>query len=218
MKIEIGTERPGNFATYWPGQYEVFSHLEYACGIPSVLYAITTLKDNGLPNVSFNAWSSFSGEGTGFHAIVPGVSRGGHTYRNILRTGEFVINFLSKAHYDGCIATIQSNADGADEFVVGGFTREEGRTVACPRIQEAFLCLECRLEKEFPLSPEDATSVVIGKVNHIAAQEDYAKGIDAKYGDDGFMLNIHAPRNLLTGEGKASAIAVLKVARVNEEG
>ena len=37
---------------------------------------------------------------------------------------------------------------------------------------------------------------------HIAAQEAYAEGIDAKYGDDGFMFNLHAPKNLITGEGK----------------
>ena len=32
------------------------------------------------------------------------------------------------------------------------------------------------------------------------------------------MLNIHAPKNLLTGAGKASAVAVCRIERVNEEG
>jgi hypothetical protein len=49
-------------------------------------------------------------------------------------------------------------------------------------------------------------------------EEQYAKGIDAKYDDNGFMHIIHAPKNLKTGEGQASAVAVCKVVRVNEEG
>ena len=32
MKLEIGERRPENFAEHWPGQYEVFSHFEYASG------------------------------------------------------------------------------------------------------------------------------------------------------------------------------------------
>lgn len=31
------------------------------------------------------------------------------------------------------------------------------------------------------------------------------------------QLNIHAPKNLITGEGKPSAITVCKVVRLNEE-
>ena len=63
MKIEIGTERPANFNEYWPGQYEIFSHFEYVTGIPHVLFAVTTFKENGLPNVNFHSWSSFQGDG-----------------------------------------------------------------------------------------------------------------------------------------------------------
>ena len=40
-KIETGAARPETFPEQWPGQCEVFSHLEYACGIPSILYAVT---------------------------------------------------------------------------------------------------------------------------------------------------------------------------------
>ena len=36
-KIETGAARPETFPEQWPGQCEVFSHLEYACGIPSIL-------------------------------------------------------------------------------------------------------------------------------------------------------------------------------------
>ena len=218
MKLEIGEQRPDHFQTYWPGQYEVFSHLEFACGIPSVLFAITTLKANGKPNVCFNGWSCFGGDGSGYHVIMPGLSRTGHTHSNILRTGTFVINFVSKAFFDACMATIERNGEDTDEIQAGGFTREPAVEVDCPRLQEAFLCLECRFEREILLSENAPTSVIIGKVVHVAAQEAYAQGIDAKHGDDGFMFNIHEPKNLKTGEGSSSAVAVCKIVRVNGEG
>jgi flavin reductase (DIM6/NTAB) family NADH-FMN oxidoreductase RutF len=217
MKVEIGSRKPENFAEYWPGQYEVFSHFEYACGIPSVLHAVTTLKENGQPNVNFNFSGSFTGDGDGFFAVLP-LYRHSHTYRNILRTGEFAVNFLGTRYFDACVATIHRNGDEDDEFEAGGFHAERAVTISCPRIAEAFLSLECSLERELDLSGSGRASLVIGRVKHIAAEEQYATGIDAKYGENGFMLNIHAPKNLITGEGKASAVAVMRIARVNEEG
>ena len=216
MKIEIGNQKPENFKTYWDGQYDIFSHFEYACGIPSVLFAITTRKENGKPNVNFSGWSSFSGDGKGFYAVMPGVLHHTHTYKNIMRTREFVINFISKDYFDNCIETIKQNHDDADEIAAGGFTGEQAVSVDCPRLKEAFLSLECKLEKDVPMT--ELSSIFIGKVIHIAADENYANGLDGKYEDNGFMLNIHAPKNLKTGEGKPSAVAVCKIVRVNEEG
>ncbi len=217
-KIEIGEQRPAHFQQYWPGQYDTFSHLEYACGIPSILFAITTLKENGKPNVNFSAWSSFGGDGRGYYAVMPGMLHHTHTYANIRRTGEFVINFLNPGYFDACSATIRANDDEADEIAAGSFTREDAATVACPRLQEAFLSLECTLEREVTLGDAAISSILIGRVRHIAADAGYANGIDGKYGESGFMLHIHAPKNLTTGEGQASAVAVCRIVRVNEGG
>ncbi|KUO69865.1 MAG: hypothetical protein APF77_17735 [Clostridia bacterium BRH_c25] len=220
MKIEIGAEKPKNFKTYWNGQYEVFSHFEYACGIPSILYAITTMKENGNPNINFNAWSSFTGDGDGFFAVIGGLYQHTHTYKNIMRTGEFVVSFIGKDYYDACMSTIKNNEEETNEFEVAGFTVEPAKTLSCPRIGEAFLSLECRLEKQMDLSGTGRTALVIGKVGHIAMQEEFATGIEtgnagAKYGDNGFMFNIHSPKNLITGEGDASGVAVLKIVRTD---
>jgi len=216
MKIEIGEKRPDNFKEYWSGQYDIFSHFEYACGIPSILFAITTLKENGKPNVNFSAWSSFSGDGKGFYSVMPGMLHHTHTYKNIMRTKEFVINFINKDYFDNCIETINQNNDEADEILAGGFTEEKAMSVDCPRLKEAFLSLECKLEKDIPMT--ELSSIFVGKVIHIAADENYANGLDGKYEDNGFMLNIHAPKNLKTGEGKPSAVAACKIVRINEEG
>jgi flavin reductase (DIM6/NTAB) family NADH-FMN oxidoreductase RutF len=133
-----------------------------------------------------------------------------------MRTKEFVINFISKDYFDGCIKTIKQNGDDVNEISVGGFTEEKAVSVDCPRLKEAFLSLECKLEKDIPMTAR--SSVFIGKVIHIAADDEYANGLDGKYEDNGFMLNIHAPKNLKTGDGKPGAVAVCKIVRVNEEG
>ena len=216
MKIEIGEKRPDNFKEYWSGQYNIFSHFEYACGIPSILFAITTLKENGKPNVNFSAWSSFSGDGKGFYSVMPGMLHHTHTYKNIMRTKEFVINFINKEYFDNCIETINQNGDETNEILAGGFTEEKAASIDCPRLKEAFLSLECKLEKDIPMT--ELSSIFVGKVIHIAADENYANGLDGKYEDNGFMLNIHAPKNLKTGEGKPSAVAVCKIVKINEEG
>jgi len=124
-KIEMGTSKPENFVPTWDGQYDFFSHLEFACGIPNLMFAVTTLKENGKSNVCFHSWSTFCGDGQAFHAILGGLSQHGHTYKNIARTGEFVVNFLSKDYYDNLIKTIQQNSEDTDEFEAGGFTKEE---------------------------------------------------------------------------------------------
>lgn len=218
MKIEIGESGPDNLKEYWPGQYSVFHRLEYACGIPSVLFAITTRKENGRPNVNFHGWSSFTGDVGGFYAVLPGVQHTSHTYQNVLRTGEFVINFLGKQHYDACIATVSTNGGDTDEIAAGGLTEETAAVVDCPRLREAFLSLECRLEQDIRLSENGLSSLLIARVVHAAADEAYADGLDGKYGDEGFMLYAHAPKSLKTGEGKPSAVAVCRIVRTNEEG
>ena len=143
-----------------------------------------------------------------------GISKGSHTYRNIQRTGVFVINFLGQDFYDGCVAAIAQNGEEADEMAAGGFAAEKAVTVDVPRIAGAFLCMECELEKEAALGDCPGVVVLIGKVRHIALQEEFAKGMDEKYGEKGFMFNINEPKDVKTGEGQSGAVVVLKIVRV----
>ena len=123
------------------------------------------------------------------------------------------MDFLGPQFYDACMKTIHDNSDEADELAVGGFTPEEPVNILAPRIAESFLSLECTLESVTDLSGKGITSIVVGRVVSIAADEDYDKGLDEKYGPSGFMFNIHAPKNLMTGEGDTTAVAALSVLR-----
>ena len=122
MKIEIGKEFPQYFKPSYPEEFELFSHFETTAGIPTVLFAITTWKENGKPNVCFHSWSCFHGDKTAFFAVMGNLYQHTHTYANIQREKCFCINFLPISYYDKLIDTINQNDLETDEFEVGGFT------------------------------------------------------------------------------------------------
>lgn len=211
MKIEMGDKLPAHYKEFWPEQYKVFSHFEFTCSIPHTLFAVTTFKPNGKPNLNFHSWSCFQGDEGGFYAILAGIYQHTHTYANIKRDGEFCVNFLSKQHFDNLIKTIAGNEDEADEIAVAGLSSEAAVTVSAPRIKESFLTLECKSQSIEDVSGAGRTAMIIGKVQHVAAEKDYAQGLDRRYGEDGFMLNIHSPQNLQTGAENTGALATLKI-------
>ena len=212
MKIEIGCTKPDNFVDRWPGEFRIFSHFEMALGIPHSLFLITTMKENGKPNACFQSWSSFSGDSGGFFAITPLVQTT-HTYQNIIRTKEFCINFISAQYFDACYKTIVNNSDDTDEIAAGGFVSEQAKCISVPRIQEAFLSLECTLHTNIDLSGEGITSLVIGKVLSVAMDSDYINGSDKKYGQNGFMYYLYDLQNFASGDQGVRKVASLNILR-----
>ena len=211
MKIEIGENLPAYFKPAYPEEFELFSHFEVTAGIPTALFAITTWKENGLPNVCFHAWSAFHGDKTAFFAVMGNLYQHTHTYQNILRERCFCVNFLPLGRYDDLVATIHHNGPDQDEFAAGHFTLSQGRTVRAPVIGEAFLTLECTLESVQDLSGAGITAMIVGRVRHASVEESYAQGYEKRCGQDGFMLLVPAPQNLVTGEPGQSAIATVKI-------
>ena len=211
MKLQVGTERPGHFQPGYPEQWDIVSHLECAAGIP--LFAITTRKENGQPNVCFHSWSCFHGDKTAFFAVLGGLFQHTHTYANILREGVFCLNFLPLSAYEGLCKTILYNQEDLDEIQAGGFTLEPAATMDVPCIRESFLQLECTLEEAKDLSGAGITAMVTGRVRQVRVEEAYAKELDRRYGPAGFMLLASAPQNLQTGQASPSRILTLNIAR-----
>jgi len=212
MKIEIGNVKPDNFVDRWSGEFEVFSHFEMALGIPHALFLITTLKENGKPNVCFQSWSSFYGDCGGYYVMTPLLMQS-HTYHNILRDKEFCINFINANYYEACYQTIFCNEDETDEFAAGGFTREPASRIVVPRIKEAFMSLECRLKSENDLSGKGMQSLVIGEVLSAAVEDEYINGAEKKYGPDGFMYYGYALKDFASGDEGERKVATLNVLR-----
>lgn len=213
MKLQVGTERPGHFQPGYPEQWDIVSHLECAAGIPQALFAITTRKENGQPNVCFHSWSCFHGDKTAFFAVLGGLFQHTHTYANILREGVFCLNFLPLSAYEGLCKTILYNQEDLDEIQAGGFTLEPAATMDVPCIRESFLQLECTMEEAKDLSGAGITAMVTGRVRQVRVEEAYAKELDRRYGPAGFMLLASAPQNLQTGQASPSRILTLNIAR-----
>lgn len=215
MKIEIGKSFPEYFKALYPEEFELFSHFETTSAIPTVLFAITTWKENGKPNVCFHAWSCFHGDKSAFFAVMGNLYQHTHTYANIMREKCFCINFLPISCYDRLVDTINHNDYEADEFQVGSFALSDAKTINAPVIQEAFINMECTLKSVQDLSGAGVAAMVIGEVQHISVDEDYARGYEKRYGKDGFMMLIPSPQNLVTGEAPQSAIATVKIERLD---
>lgn len=207
MKHEIGAEKPAHYKETWPGQFSVFSHFEFTAGVPQPLCLITTLKENGKPNACFHAWECFTGD----DAIVAGLNRGSHTYQNILREKEFCINFLSAAHYDACLKTVEVNSPDGDELKDAGLTAEEAKEVRAPRVKEAFLSMECRFYAERELS-HAATMLVLARIVHAAVEEGF-RAPEKICSPEGFMYNVHEPIDPAEGKSAPTAVASLRAQR-----
>lgn len=211
MKRDINIENNGLLYENWTGQFETFSHMEFSCAVPQVLFLISTLKANGAPNLCFHSWSCFGGDAGGYFAVMQNIAHSSHTYENIIRDGEFCINFISPEYYPNCIATIQANNEFDNEFDSGHFTAEKCITIKPPRIKEAFMVMECKLACNVDLSRQGINSMIIGRVTHAAAEEKYLEGLDKRYGSEGFMFNIHEPADYATGELDDTYAASLNV-------
>lgn len=130
----------------YPEEFEICSHFEVTAAIPTVLFAVTTWKENGKPNVCFHAWSCFHGDKTAFFAVMGNLFQHTHTYANILREKCFCINFLPIDCCGRLVETIHQNEYGADEFAAGGFTVSDAKMIHAPVIGEAFVNMECTLK------------------------------------------------------------------------
>ena len=95
------------------------------------------------------------------------------TARNILETGEFVVNAATED-----LAQAINHASGdwpadIDEFALTGLTPAPSTRIAAPRVAEAAFALECRTHVVVPLgnAPHD-TRLIVGEVVWIHLRED----------------------------------------------
>lgn len=211
MKIEISKDFPDYFKSSYPEEFELFSHFEVTAGIPTVLFAITTWKENGKPNVCFHSWSCFHGDKTAFFVVMGNLYQHTHTYTNIKREKCFCINFLPISYYGQLVDTIKENDLETDEFEVGKFNLSKAHTIQAPMINEAFMNIECTLKSVEDLSGAGMTAMIIGQIQHISVDRDYAQGYEKRYGKDGFMMLVPAPQDLVTGKSNQSAIATINI-------
>jgi flavin reductase (DIM6/NTAB) family NADH-FMN oxidoreductase RutF len=209
MKYEL-SQRPECFKETWPGQFQTFSWVEFAASIPQAISVITTWKEGKIPNACLQSWTMYTGDAGGYYVIFS-IMNTNHTYKNILRTKEFVVNFPSSDEFKKCYDTIKNNADKMDEITASGLTVEPGRVVDAPRIKECFLNLECKLAWHKPLHKGSIWHLFAGEVVHAAIDSENAgKGIFARCGAKGFIYNIHSPIDPETGQEDDSMVGIIE--------
>lgn len=144
--------------------------------VPRPIAWVTTLSENGLPNVApFSAFTFVSNK-----PPLIGVSIGRKlgklkdTARNILRTSEFVVNIATEA-------LIEQLHQSADEYPADVSETEElsievsdSLIVAPPRIASAPINLECRLVQTFEFGDLDSCFFV-GRVELFRVRDDLLK-------------------------------------------
>jgi len=200
MKHEIQVSTPENLEEIWPGSYKLFSWLEYVLTIPHPLFVITTRKANGEPNACLHSWGFLVGDRDNYTSIL-GVLDYYHTYENILREGEWCLNYPSVDDYEKCFETIHVNEADNDEITDAGLTVESAQVVQAPRIAECQINLECRLEWHRPLYEDSQWHLMAGRVVHVAMDEKALPCDPAeKMRSLRLMYNIRGTINPVSGE------------------
>lgn len=194
-----------------------FDWKEHVVAIPSPLVVVTTYKDNGKTNATMQSWLTFSNY-KDFYCIFADVNKHGHMYSSIKERKSLVINFPSADIYMKCHSTVYNNRYEDDEIQMAGLTAEKASLVNAPRIKECFLNLECEYVWEKELLPDSYNVVMCVKVVNVVMDEDYyneqKKG---RYGDTGYLYNIHSPRNPESGKKEDTYAGTLKKYATYEE-
>lgn len=100
------------------------------------------------------------------------------TLANVLATGEFVVNTVNEAVGERMNATSAEVPPDVDEFALVGLTAAPSVRVRAPRVAEAPINMECRLDKTVPVG-DDGHTLVIGHVVYFHVRDDL---YDAKTG------------------------------------
>lgn len=192
-----------------------FSWMDFVTAIPAPLFVVTSYKSNGKPNACLQSWASFNGDQRGFYAILSNVNKKGHLYQTILEKGEVVLNFPSANIYPLCLDTIKNNSYEDDEISFSGLTAESATTVDAPRIKECFLSLESRYMWEREITEGSNNVLICFEVINICIDETYLdEQGQGRYGENGYLYNVHYPVNPENFHGKAhDYIAVLQKLR-----
>ncbi|NKX53021.1 flavin reductase family protein [Arthrobacter mobilis] len=93
--------------------------------------------------------------------------------RNIVATGEFVVNLAPAGLIEEVNATGTNFPPHVSEFDAAGLTREPSATVKPPRVKESPVALECRLHQTLAMG--DCT-LVFGVVTHAAVATEVLDG------------------------------------------
>lgn len=200
MKHYFTHEKPDCLIEDWPGKYEGFSWLEFGITVPNPIYMVTTLKEGNIPNGNLQSWGLLLGEGKHNHFLMA-LLKHHHTYANIMRTGEWCVNYISKEYIRQANATIKNNGDDTDELAASGLTAMPSKIVQAPSVAESTVALECTLKWERPLVEDSHWRLICGEIVQMAIDDAVlAVEPEKRMAAMGLMYNIRGTVNPLNGD------------------
>jgi flavin reductase (DIM6/NTAB) family NADH-FMN oxidoreductase RutF len=140
--------------------------------VPRPIAWVSTLNEGGSANLA--PFSFFTGVSSDPPSCLICVARRKHpgedgvrppkdTWRNIARTGEYVIHVVNDALAQQMNLTSRDHPYGVDEFEQAGVSKLASDRVAPPRIAEAPVAMECRLDRIVEVG-RSGTAVIIGEI------------------------------------------------------
>lgn len=156
--------------------------------VPRPIAWVSTLSLEGVANIA--PFSFFTGVTSKPPTLVfcAGNRRDGSlkdTVANILERGEFVVNMVHEAMAQAMVQTSAPYAPGVDEFEQAEVASIGSTRVKVPRVKEALVSYECRLNQVVELAHEGVITsrMVIGDIvtMHISDEVlDEAQGVDVE--------------------------------------
>jgi len=140
--------------------------------IPRPIAFISTRSENGVANCAPFSFFNVVSSDPPLLVINIGTREDGgakHSLKNILRTGEFVVNLVDEATANGMHLASSELPEDESEFDKAGFTPVESKVVKHPRIAESPAAFECTLWKHIELP--HARAIIFGEVVHLHARD-----------------------------------------------
>jgi len=150
---------------------ECYRHLTHLVA-PRPIALVSTIDRDG--NVNLSPFSFFNLFSSNPPIVIFSPLRrmkdntGKHTLHNVLEVPEVVINIVTKDIVGQASLSSADYADGIDEFIKAGFSKETARKVKPPMVREAKAKLECRVTEVKPLGDKGgAGNLVICEISYI---------------------------------------------------
>ena len=166
--------------------------------VPRPIAFVSTQSKNGKNNVA--PFSYFNGVCSKPPTIMFAPARRGwdgeekDTLINIRDTEEFVVNIVSESFAEKMVMCATDFDSGVDEFEISGLNTADSQKIKPPRVEEAKISFECRLNQIIEIGDGSAGSgfVVIGTIVLFHIDDDVYK--------DGYInLDVLQPIGRLAG-------------------
>lgn len=137
--------------------------------LPKIVTIVTTVNEKGVINAApYSLFLPYNVMNRTPQVLL-GMRKFSHTYKNILSTREFVVNFPTVEYLDDVMETSRFYAEGVNELDNTKFTPVKSSKVSPPNLKECPQHIECKLFKNYEIDKTQAQ--VIGDVVSIDVDE-----------------------------------------------